>query len=78
MKKLNSKMFQSLKLTNDEAKKCLGGMYTSKDSDTSQSGYYDVTFATTDANGGNQSVDAVFTGQSTEDAPSKSTLTDCD
>lgn len=70
MKSLNSKLFQSLKLSNDEAKACIGGMYTSKDSDTSVTGgTYDYTFCTTDVNGENGSTDTVNTGSSTTDAP---------
>lgn len=73
MKKLDSKLFKSIKLTDKEAQNCVGGLrsaYTTKASDTSSSsGNYDITFTTTNSDGSNPHVDAVFTGPTNTDAP---------
>jgi hypothetical protein len=70
MKKLESKLFQSLKLSDKVAKNLIGGLvdYTSssKDSNTS-GGRHDIMFVTTDGNGGNESLDRADTGTGTTD-----------
>ncbi|WP_325203052.1 hypothetical protein [Flavobacterium sp.] len=46
---MNSKLFESLKLNESEAKSVVGGLTTSKGSDTAMTGgRYDVAFNTTD------------------------------
>ncbi len=71
MKKLNSKLFDSLKLSENEAKNLVGGLaYTSKGSDTAASTTsYDIVFWTTDINGSNGHWDNENTGGGTKDQP---------
>jgi hypothetical protein len=52
MKNLKSKLFESLKLSDNNARNCFGGAYTSSGSDTNmQGGSSDVAFNTLDASG---------------------------
>ena len=71
MKKLKSKLFESLKLSEKEAKNTIGGRYTATGSDTtsSTSANFDVTFSTTNADGSPKATDAVFTGSTDTDQP---------
>jgi len=66
MKKLNSKLFESFKISDKEALKTMGGLKTSTGSDTSMTGgRYDIAFETTDT----KSIDTVNTGTGTLDQP---------
>lgn len=77
MKKLNSKLFESLQLNETEMQSCLGGNYTSAGLDTQQSGtQYDVVFQTTNENGGGGVWDHQNTGASTKDKPVTASLTE--
>jgi|SRR5690554_3885719 len=72
MKKLNSKLFESLKLSDKQAQNTLGGApdYTSPGSDSALSStQYDVLFNTYDESGTFQSIDSQSTGAGTKDKP---------
>ncbi|MFD2602567.1 hypothetical protein [Flavobacterium suzhouense] len=70
MEKLNSKLFESLKLTDKEAQNLTGGSYTSSKTDTStQTNQYDVIFKTVDKNGSNPVLDTDNTGSDSLDKP---------
>lgn len=71
MKKMNSKLFESLKLNENEAKNVNGGLaYTSKDTDTAASTTsYDIAFWTTDVAGKNGHWDTENTGGGEKDQP---------
>ncbi|MVO07675.1 hypothetical protein GOQ30_00690 [Flavobacterium sp. TP390] len=76
MKKLNSKLFESLQLNETEMQSCTGGNYTSRGTDTALSStQYDVVFQTTDEKGGNGVWDNQNTGAGTKDQPTPATLT---
>jgi hypothetical protein len=71
MEKLESKLFESFKISNKEALKTIGGAKTSAGSDTSMTGgRYDIAFETTDT----KSIDTVNTGTGTLDQPSQQYL----
>ncbi|MFD2602565.1 hypothetical protein [Flavobacterium suzhouense] len=61
--KLDSKLFEGLKLTDKDAKNLVGGGdYTLKANDTAvEGGQYDITFNTLDKNGGTSGSDSVNT-----------------
>ncbi|MFD2602566.1 hypothetical protein [Flavobacterium suzhouense] len=69
--KINSKLFESLKLNDKEAKNLVGGGdYTLKADDTSvRGGQYDVVFDTLDKSGGSTGWDTENTGTNTKDKP---------
>jgi len=72
MSKLNSKLFESLKLNEKEAKNLMGGAYTINTSDTNNSsGQYDVTFSTLDKGGKSTGFDTQNTGTTTKDKPTQ-------
>lgn len=76
MKNLSSKLFESLKLSDNKSRNCFGGAYTSSGSDTNmQGGSSDVAFNTLGSDGKSLGWDTAKTSNAgdTKDKPVLST-----